>query len=69
MEETCISRIKIGDNLRHRDDLLDLQRDAHQVISDCGKMLVCNPPHWQSYVSQLQRTMLEIETKALKLIS
>jgi DnaJ-class molecular chaperone len=68
MAEICISRIKIGADLRHRDELLALQRDARRVISDCGKMLVCNPPHWKSYVSQLEKTIENLENQALDLL-
>jgi hypothetical protein len=68
MAETCISRIKIGANLRNRDELLALQRDARRVISDCGKMLVCNPPHWRSYVSQLEKTIENLEKQVLDLL-
>jgi hypothetical protein len=68
MAETCISLIKIGANLRHRDDLLALQRDARRVISECGKMLVCNPPHWKSYVLQLAKTIENLENQALDLL-
>lgn len=66
--EVCISRFKIGAHLRHRDDLLALQHEARRVISDCGKLLVCNPSHWRSYVAQLEKTIKEIETKALELL-
>jgi DnaJ-class molecular chaperone len=68
MAETCISRIKISADLLRRDELRALQRDARRVISECGKMLVCNPPHWKSYVSQLAKTIENLENQALDLL-
>lgn len=66
--EICISQLKIGLNLRHRTELLALKQDAHRVISECGKLLTRNPPHWESYVAQLKKTISEIENHALELL-
>lgn len=66
--EICISRLKILPNWKNKPALEELQRDARRVISDCGKMLTCNPGHWRSYVAQLDNAIFEIEKSAIKLL-